>query len=143
MEYVHGEDLRYIRRDLERRGLRLPLEHVLTIAIGAAAGLHFAHEQRGPDGRSLGIVHRDVSPANILVTYDGDVKVVDFGIAKLSADPELSQRDTLKGKLAYMSPEQFHDRPSIGAATSSRSASCSTSSRRTPGCSRRPPRSRP
>jgi serine/threonine protein kinase len=111
MEYLHGEDLRYIIRDLERRGLRLPLEHALEIVIGAAAGLHFAHDKRGPDGRSLGIVHRDVSPANIVVTYDGGVKVVDFGIAKLAADPELSQRYALKGKLAYMSPEQLHNAP--------------------------------
>jgi serine/threonine protein kinase len=109
MEYLHGEDLRHISRDLDRRGLRLPLEHALEIVIGAASGLHFAHDKRGPDGRSLGIVHRDVSPANIVVTYDGGVKVVDFGIAKLAADPELSQRYALKGKLAYMSPEQLHN----------------------------------
>jgi serine/threonine protein kinase len=111
MEYLHGEDLRYITRDLEARALRLPLEHALEIAIGAAAGLHFAHDKRGPDGRSLGIVHRDISPANVVVTYDGGVKVVDFGIAKLGADPELSQRYALKGKLAYMSPEQLHNLP--------------------------------
>src|SRR6185369_4355542 len=111
MEYLHGEDLRYISRDLERRGLRLPLEHALEIVIGAASGLQFAHDKRGPDGRSLGIVHRDISPANIVVTYDGGVKVVDFGIAKLGADPELSQRYALKGKLAYMSPEQLHNLP--------------------------------
>src|SRR4051794_37417189 len=111
MEYLHGEDLRHISRDLERRGLRLPLEHALEIAIGAASGLQFAHDKRGPDGRSLGIVHRDISPANIVVTYDGGVKVVDFGIAKLATDPELSQRYALKGKLAYMSPEQLHNLP--------------------------------
>ena len=111
MEYLHGEDLRHIVRYLDSRALRLPLEHALSIVIGAAAGLHFAHEKKGPDGRSLGIVHRDVSPANIVVTYDGGVKLVDFGIAKLATDPELSQRYALKGKLAYMSPEQLHNLP--------------------------------
>ena len=111
MEYLHGEDVRRIMRDLERRNERLPLEHALEIVIGAASGLHFAHEKRGSDGRPLGIVHRDVSPANLVVTYDGGVKVVDFGIAKLTADPELSRRHSLKGKLAYMSPEQLHNQP--------------------------------
>ena len=109
MEYLHGEDLRQIMRRLDERGLELPLEYALQIAMGAASGLHFAHDKRGPDGRSLGIVHRDISPANIVVTFDGGVKVVDFGIAKLAADPELSQRYSLKGKLAYMSPEQLHN----------------------------------
>jgi tRNA A-37 threonylcarbamoyl transferase component Bud32 len=111
MEYLHGEDLRHTMRELDGRAERLPLEHAIEIVMGAAAGLHFAHEKRGPDGRSLGIVHRDVSPANIVITYDGGVKVVDFGIAKLAADPELSQRYALKGKLAYMAPEQLHNLP--------------------------------
>ena len=111
MEYLHGEDARFIMRYLESRGGRLPLEHASGIVMGAAAGLHFAHEKKGPDGRSLGIVHRDISPANIVVTYDGGVKLVDFGIAKLATDPELSQRYALKGKLAYMSPEQLHNQP--------------------------------
>jgi serine/threonine protein kinase len=111
MEYLHGEDLRHVVRHLDGSGGRLPLEHALEIVIGAASGLHFAHERRGGDGRSLGIVHRDISPANIVVTYDGGVKLVDFGIAKLATDPELSQRYALKGKLAYMSPEQLHNQP--------------------------------
>jgi serine/threonine protein kinase len=111
MEYLHGEDLRHVVRHLEHGPERIPLEHALEIVMGAAAGLHFAHEKRGADGRSLGIVHRDVSPANIVVTYDGGVKLVDFGIAKLGADRELSQRYALKGKLAYMSPEQLHNQP--------------------------------
>jgi serine/threonine protein kinase len=111
MEYLHGEDLRWIMRALGPRGLRLPLEHAIEIVIGAASGLNFAHDKRGPDGRPLGIVHRDVSPANLVVTYDGGVKVVDFGIAKMTADPELSRRGSLKGKLAYMSPEQLNNLP--------------------------------
>ncbi len=106
MEYLHGEDVRHIMKELHRRRQRLPLEHALAIAIDVASGLHFAHEKRSNEGRVLGIVHCDVSPSNIVVTYDGGVKVVDFGVAKITADPELSRNQSLKGKLAYMSPEQ-------------------------------------
>jgi len=105
MEYLHGEDLRNIMRTLTKLEADLPLEHALATVVGAAAGLHFAHERKGADGRPLGIVHRDISPSNIVVTYDGSVKVVDFGVAKMTADPDLSRRYSLKGKLAYMSPE--------------------------------------
>jgi len=106
MEYLHGEDARRIMKTVIELGRTLPLEHAVHIVIDAAAGLHFAHEKKGADGRSLGIVHRDLSPSNIVVTYAGGVKVVDFGVAKIAADPELSGRYSLKGKLAYMSPEQ-------------------------------------
>src|SRR5262249_19573921 len=88
MEYLHGEDTRRIVRRLAKGGERLPLEHALGIVIGVASGLHFAHEKKGADGQPLGIVHRDVSPSNIVVTYDGGVKIVDFGVAKISADRE-------------------------------------------------------
>jgi serine/threonine protein kinase len=105
MEYVHGEDLRKILTHLASKRLQLPLEHVITIISAAAAGLHYAHEMKGPNG-PLGIVHRDVSPANILVGYDGNVKVIDFGIAKAIARASDTQAGTLKGKAAYMAPEQ-------------------------------------
>jgi serine/threonine protein kinase len=111
MEYLHGEDLRGIMRTLKRRDQRLPLEHAIGIVLGAAAGLHHAHEKKGPDGRGLGIVHRDVSPSNVVVTFDGGVKLVDFGIAKASADPDLSRGHSVKGKLSYMSPEQMNLQP--------------------------------
>ena len=111
MEYLHGEDARQMMRKLTERGDKIPLEHALHILIDAAAGLHFAHEKKGPDGASLGIVHRDLSPSNIVVTYAGGVKVVDFGVAKIATDPELSGRQSLKGKLAYMSPEQVTQAP--------------------------------
>jgi hypothetical protein len=107
MEYLHGEDGRRIMKGLAERDQAMPLEHAVHILIDAAAGVHFAHEKKGPDGNSLGIVHRDLSPSNIVVTYAGGVKVVDFGVAKIAADPELSGRYSLKGKLAYMSPEQI------------------------------------
>ncbi|MFO7596258.1 MAG: protein kinase, partial [Desulfocurvibacter africanus] len=64
---------------------RLPISCAITIAMGIATGLHYVHERRGPDGRFLGLVHRDVSPANVVVSYDGSVKLVDFGIAKATA----------------------------------------------------------
>ena len=73
MEYLHGEDVRAIMRGLALRGERMPLEHAIAIVLGAASGLHYAHEKKGPDGQSLGIVHRDVSPSNIVVTFDGGV----------------------------------------------------------------------
>ena len=106
MEYVRGQDLRRIIRALTDQGRWLTLEHVLNIVIGVAAGLHHAHEQVGLDGRRLEIVHRDVSPSNILVTYSGAVKLVDFGIAKATVAQSTTRHGTLKGKIPYMSPEQ-------------------------------------
>ncbi len=106
MEYVHGEDLRAILFHAAQTKTRVPLEHVVTIISAAAAGLHHAHELRGPDRKPLNIVHRDVSPANILVGYDGGVKVADFGIAKAAMRTTETQSGVLKGKVAYMSPEQ-------------------------------------
>src|SRR5262245_16723329 len=111
MEYVHGEDVRALLVEANRRDIGIPLEHVITIVTGAAAGLHHAHEQRGLDGAPLHIVHRDVSPANILVGYDGAVKVADFGIALASHRAEQTQSGVLKGKVAYMSPEQCNCDP--------------------------------
>ena len=109
MEYLHGEDLGHILREMVSRRSRLPLEHALTIGVGVAAGLHAAHEKRGPDGKPLGIVHRDVSPSNVVVTYDGGVKLCDFGVAKVTAQSELTRTGTLKGKVSYMSPEQCNN----------------------------------
>jgi serine/threonine protein kinase len=106
MEYVHGEDARTLLVQASKRGELLPLEHVLTIVSAAAAGLHHAHEQCGPDRNPLNIVHRDVSPANILIGFDGGVKVADFGIALAAHRKEQTQSGVLKGKVAYMSPEQ-------------------------------------
>src|SRR5207302_10341506 len=82
MEYIHGVDVRQFFRAAQSAGRSVSLEHALEIIIHTAAGLHHAHEKRAPDGAPLGLVHRDVSPSNILVGYDGGVKLVDFGIAK-------------------------------------------------------------
>jgi serine/threonine protein kinase len=106
MEYVHGEDVRTLLAEVSRRGERTPLEHVLTIITAAAAGLHHAHEQCGPNRVPLGIVHRDVSPENILIGYDGGVKVADFGIAKATHRTLRTESGIRKGKVPYMSPEQ-------------------------------------
>lgn len=106
MEYVHGEDLRTLLARLSSRNEQAPVEHVVAIIASVAAALHHAHERVGPDNKPLGIVHRDVTPANILVAYDGNVKVADFGIAKATIQTVKTQAGALKGKVPYMSPEQ-------------------------------------
>ncbi|HEY4394653.1 MAG TPA: serine/threonine-protein kinase [Polyangia bacterium] len=114
MEYVHGANLRELLRAHARAVGTAPapleLAHAIGIVGAAAAGLHYAHERLGPGGEPLGIVHRDVSPSNVLVSYDGAVKVSDFGIAKWALQRTQTQEGTLKGKFAYMSPEQCRGR---------------------------------
>jgi eukaryotic-like serine/threonine-protein kinase len=111
MEYVHGENARAILETTLRRGWTIPLELAVMIVSGAAAGLHHAHERRGKTGQPLNIVHRDVSPANIMVGYDGSVKVLDFGIAKAEERATKTVGGTIKGKYGYMSPEQCKGKP--------------------------------
>jgi eukaryotic-like serine/threonine-protein kinase len=113
MEHVHGEDLRTVVRQMKARGIpEFPLEHGLSIVLGICAGLTYAHEKRDLDGRPLNIVHRDVSPQNVVVTFSGGVKLVDFGIAQSEGakDDAPSGDDSdfgrLRGKIPYMSPEQ-------------------------------------
>ncbi|WP_437510035.1 serine/threonine protein kinase [Sorangium sp. So ce1099] len=108
MEHVHGEDIRSIVRAMKKKNIaELPLEHTLSIVTGMCAGLAYAHEKRDLDGALLQIVHRDISPQNIVVTFTGDVKIVDFGVAKSSVQGLEETRDgRVKGKLPYMSPEQ-------------------------------------
>lgn len=104
MQYVRGRDLRKIAKAL--RGAPLPLDVALTVASQVAAGLHYVHESKGPEGKSLGLVHRDVSPANVMIGFDGDVKLVDFGIAKSVEQSDATRTGVIKGKVSYMSPEQ-------------------------------------
>src|SRR5262249_24418040 len=99
MEYVHGLDLRTLLGRLALKNEQVPLQHVVAIIASAAAALHHAHEQKGPDGKPLGIVHRDVTPANILVGFDGSVKVVDFGIAKAAIKRISTDVGVLKGSV--------------------------------------------
>ncbi|MEM6996081.1 MAG: protein kinase [Myxococcota bacterium] len=105
MEYVHGRNARELLREAGRRG-SMPLDVALTIGIGAAAALSHAHEARDLAGEPLGLVHRDLSPANLLVSYDGAVKLTDFGIAKAAARSTETIGGAVKGKIGYMSPEQ-------------------------------------
>jgi serine/threonine protein kinase len=111
MEYVHGQDVRSILRRTERMHQRVPIELVLMVARAVASALHYAHERRQVDGSLLGVVHRDVSPSNILVGYDGAIKLADFGVAKASSSSVRTRTGTLKGKVGYMSPEQARGAP--------------------------------
>ncbi|HEX4456908.1 MAG TPA: serine/threonine-protein kinase, partial [Polyangia bacterium] len=106
MEYLHGEDVARLMKHAQVKNVRVPLEHALSIGLGMCAGLHYAHERVALDGQPLYIVHRDISPHNISVTYDGSVKVVDFGIAKAARRLIETRNRTIKGKIPYMSPEQ-------------------------------------
>jgi len=111
MEYVQGQDVRTILKTEHKAGRAVPWGCALAIARGIAAGLHYAHDKTDLDGQALGIVHRDVSLSNILVSYDGAVKLVDFGVAKCVARETETRAGTLKGKIAYMSPEQCRGEP--------------------------------
>ena len=106
MEYVEGKDLRSILNAARRRSLSLPLGLALLIAARLASALDYAHRKRDFDDRELGLVHRDVSPQNVLITFEGDIKLCDFGIAKAVSKANQTQMGALKGKLQYMSPEQ-------------------------------------
>lgn len=108
MEHIHGEDIRSIVRAMKKKAVtEFPLEHTLSIVLGMCAGLAYAHDRRDLDGALLNIVHRDISPQNIVVTFTGDVKIVDFGIAKSGTQTGEDTKDgQLKGKVPYMSPEQ-------------------------------------
>jgi serine/threonine-protein kinase len=105
MEYLEGQPLNRVVHRLQKSG-GLPLAMHLKVIVNALAGLHHAHELTDYDGTPLGVVHRDITPHNIFVTYDGQVKVVDFGIAKALNSSSETRTGVLKGKVAYMGPEQ-------------------------------------
>jgi len=106
MEYVHGGSLAQLLKALAKARRRMLPELAVSIAVAVADGLHAAHETTGDDGRLLGVVHRDVTPENVLIAFKGHVKVIDFGVAKARERSQQTTAGTLKGKFAYMSPEQ-------------------------------------
>ena len=106
MEYVEGKDLRTLLKLAKERGFPLPAELALFIASKIANALDYAHRRLAPDGSELNLVHRDVSPQNILISDEGDIKLCDFGIAKAASKVSTTISGALKGKLQYMSPEQ-------------------------------------
>jgi eukaryotic-like serine/threonine-protein kinase len=107
MEYLEGQSLSATLRRAEKSGTPLPLGLHLRIIINALEGLHYAHELCAYDGAPLWLVHRDISPQNVFVTYDGQVKVLDFGIAKATSSSTHTATGIVKGKIAYMAPEQI------------------------------------
>lgn len=111
MEYLHGVALSRLLSRLSKRRQFLDVRVIAGIITQACAGLHHAHEARGADGQQLGVVHRDVSPPNILITANGVVKMLDFGIAKARGASSKTRTGTVKGKNAYMSPEQILGKP--------------------------------
>ncbi len=106
MEYLRGLPVSHLLRRTRARGQEFPHPLAALVVSRAASALHYAHRLRGPDGRPLGIVHRDISPDNLFVTREGVVKVLDFGIAKAVTNRHETTAGTIKGKFAYMSPEQ-------------------------------------
>jgi len=110
MEYIRGKDLRGIFKRCEEKNIKLPVAIAVFIAKEVASALSYAHRQKDSTGRNLNIIHRDVSPQNILISYEGEVKVVDFGIAKAGSHSKTTT-GVLKGKLSYMSPEQAWGKP--------------------------------
>jgi serine/threonine protein kinase/Tfp pilus assembly protein PilF len=106
MEYLHGKDLRAVVAKSKEKNLPLTLEHALYITSCICSGLDYAYKLKDFSGTSLHIIHRDISPQNIFVTYEGGVKILDFGIAKAASQSTITQFGMIKGKVAYMSPEQ-------------------------------------
>jgi serine/threonine-protein kinase len=106
MEFLHGQDIRKIQRTSAKRKELIPVQQACQIVLDAANGLHYAHTKSDLSGTPLNIVHRDISPQNVLVTYDGATKIVDFGIAKAATQDTNTATGVIKGKYTYMSPEQ-------------------------------------
>jgi serine/threonine-protein kinase len=107
MDYVHGHNAHTVWQRTLEIGAALPIDFSLTVASAAASGLHYAHTRRGTDGALLRIVHRDVSLSNLMIGFDGAVKLIDFGIATATNRLAKTQAGFVKGKVAYMAPEQL------------------------------------
>lgn len=112
MEYVEGRNLRQVLNELKKKSQQFSIEQVVYMMKEVAAGIDHAHRLiDGTTGKPLNLVHRDMSPQNIMVSYEGEVKVIDFGIAKAETQIEQTKTGTLKGKFGYMSPEQADGHP--------------------------------
>ena len=111
MEHVEGRDLRAILDSARELSMPLPVPLAIYVASKVASALDYAHRRRDGEGRDLHIVHRDVSPQNILISYEGDIKLCDFGIAKAASKVSQTESGALKGKIQYMSPEQAWGNP--------------------------------
>lgn len=111
MEFIEGPSLRRMLRKLEQQQESLPVELAVRVVAETLSGLHAAHELKGPDGALLNLVHRDVSPANVLVGADGIVRLTDFGVARAEARLSSTRGGQLKGKIPYMPPEQIMGEP--------------------------------
>lgn len=105
LESIRGRDLRQVLDQHRAEGTLMPLELALLVAVDVARALDYAHRRRDRDGRPLGLIHRDLSPHNVLLSFEGEVKLADFGVAKVLGRG-VTERGALKGKIAYMSPEQ-------------------------------------
>ena len=114
MEYVSGKDLRAVFDRCRKRGEPAPIPLTCFAIAQCCEGLDYAHRAKDRQGRDMSIVHRDVSPQNALISYDGEVKVIDFGIAKAAGKATKTQAGILKGKFGYMSPEQIRGLPLDG-----------------------------
>jgi eukaryotic-like serine/threonine-protein kinase len=111
LEYVNGRDLRSIFDRMRSRGESLPIAMACWVMMQICEGLDYAHNKRDGQGRELHLIHRDISPQNVLIGYDGEVKLIDFGIAKAAGKASTTQAGILKGKFGYMSPEQVRGLP--------------------------------
>ncbi|HLE12218.1 MAG: hypothetical protein A2504_13795 [Bdellovibrionales bacterium RIFOXYD12_FULL_39_22] len=106
LEYVHGQNLQQINKSLKKKSLSFPIEMAVYIAAQICQGLDYAHKFTDKlSGKKLNLVHRDISPHNVMLDYDGMVKVIDFGIAKAETNTEATQAGTIKGKVSYIAPE--------------------------------------
>jgi serine/threonine protein kinase len=111
MEYIHGEDLGRVMRKAWEQNQWVARPLAIRIVAAACEGLYYAHSRTDESGRPLRVVHRDISPQNILISFDGSVKLVDFGIAKAADQASLTRSGAIKGKFAYMAPEQASGKP--------------------------------
>jgi len=106
MEYLIGKDLKFVIEKAKEANNPICLEDAILITTQICNGLFYAHNLKDFHGKSLNLIHRDIGPQNIFITYDGQVKIIDFGIAKAANQSTVTQTDLIKGKVAYMSPEQ-------------------------------------